>query len=345
MNQSDYQRHLIAVEGCDETFASRHAEQLYQAAEHDYLLAASMDPDDEMLGLDLVLKYLPAVLDEHDPRDVMELLDAKRHRVHSLRDSARHALRHLELIREHADVGAQGRLLAALTDRERLEAEPIAALELAKQFPKILRHYDKPGTAAAVQRVWRGIAMFRALPPVLSFTAPGKLPSYLDRDVIAECMDRKPEDVVRSDMIVPRRYLDPTDMGACGAAEGLHAMALEPGRDEFGMCTVVEAEDGTPVGSIKWENYPSMLGLHSVVDSHGRHAVMPGAIYKVPEQVQREVLDDENAGRRFARRRYKKLQVQPVRTLGDYWPGSMEYGDYRAMIAKALRLPELQKRG
>ncbi len=342
MKQEHYRLHLVAAEGCDEEFAEWRSEELYAMAGRDLMLDAAMDPDDTRYGVDLLLRYLPALLEDHDPAQLMSLIDAKRGMIFSTRDAARQTLRHLEIIGDHADMVMQTRLIDELTAAKRLRSDPMTALEFAKQFGKILRHFDSSSNTRVVRRIWDVIAQYRALPPVLSFLAPEELPDYLDRGPIEEATSAK---VVASDMVTPRRYLDPTDKGECDNAEVFHQRALAGHGDGYGRLTIVEADDGTPVGSVKWDGYPSMLGLRTVIDSAGRHAVMPGGVYKLSERVERDVLDDENLGDRFARRRYAELELQPVRVLGGYWPGRLDHEEFREIIEDVLTRPQFRKRG
>lgn len=342
MKQEHYRRHLVAVEGCDEEFAEWHSEELYTMAERDLMLDIAMDPNDTRYGVDLLLRYLPALLEDHDPAHLLRLIDAKRDVIFSARDAARQTLRHLEIIADHADMGIQARLIEALTTAKRLRNDPMTALEFGKQFGKILRHFDSPANTRVVRQIWDVIACYRALPPVLSFIAPEELPDYLDRGPIEEATSAR---VVASDMVTPRRYLDPTDKGECDNAEVFHQRALADHGDGYGRLTIVEADDGTPVGSIKWDGYPSMLGLRTVIDGAGRHSVMPGGVYKLSERVERDVLDDENLGQRFARRRYAELELQPVRMLGGYWPGRLDHEEFRDIIDDVLTRPEFRKHG
>ncbi len=342
MNRERYARHLMDVEGCDAAFSADHADELYDLAERDLMLDLAMDPDDHHYGPDLILRYLPALTEEHPSAHLLQLIDEKRRSIFSVRDAARQTLRHLEIIHADASPGMSERLIRELTEPDRLENEPLTALEFAKQFGKILKHYDVPQGERTVRRIWKTIAAYRALPPVLSFIAADSLPPYLDRGPVH---DAASGETVHSDMVTPQRYLDPTDRGECGNAELLHEASLDTIRDEYGRLTLVESEDGTPVGSIKWDGYPSMVGLRTVIDSRGRHAVLPGAVYKLDESTERGVLHDQASGLRFARRRFAPIRLQPVRTMGGYWAGTQEYGDYRALIEGALTRPEFRKRG
>ncbi len=72
---------------------------------------------------------------------------------------------------------------------------------------------------------------------------------------------------------------------------------------------------------------------------------MPGAVYKVSGEAERMVDALRHADARFARIRLPRGELQPVRALGDFWPGSPSYADYRMLIQEALRRPQFAKQG
>lgn len=337
MKQPEYAQFLAETEEYGLVFATQVAHDIYHpSSDMADCIEDAMDPNSQIFGPDTLIRYLPALLDRYDAHDVMQRIHTKRKKIFSLRDCVRQALKHLELLHSHATTEQLHDLFAVLLNPGAVGQSSKVALECADQFAKVVRVLDTESTAQIVTNIWDTVCRYRALAKALAFTGKDALPAYLDRAPIAEQCSA---DIVRSDVVVPTRHIDPTDRGLCANAEISHTETLDPEERGYGMCTLLEADDGTPVGSVKWNGYPSMLGLRTVIDSRGRHTILPGVLYKIGGAMEHRSRPEG----RFARVRPQQIQVQPARALGDFWPGSPSYEDYRAIIAAALQRPEFAK--
>lgn len=343
MNQQEYERFLVEQGQFEPEYAGMHAHQTYNpTVTVQQRIDASLRPEDRISGPEVLLRHLPALLETHDPNVVIQRIHQKRGHILSIREGVRQALRHLDLLKQFASPQQLDDLFTVLFSPAVIHHSPQIALDYAEQFQSVLRVLSSETDRGITEKIWNIICEYRALAPVLAFTAASALPPYLPREAIAEQTDAEH---IRSDMILPRRYIDPSLTGSCVSAELLHEKPLDPEQKHFGACTVLETDDGTPVGSIKWEGYISMLGLRTVVDSEGRFTIMPGAIYKVGKDVERVVDRHRYSDARFARIRPLSIELQPVRTLGDFWPGGYSYQEYRALIDQALKHPAFAKKG
>jgi hypothetical protein len=343
MNEREYAQFLIESEEYEPEFAGIHAYNTYNPTPSTQLrIAAALNLKDRISGPEVLLRHLPALLETHGHEQVLQAIHRKRGHILSIREAVRQSLKHLELLKHSAKPQQLQELFGMLLHRGVIRQSPQIALDYAEQFAKVLRVMPDEEDRPIVHAIWDIVCEHRALAPVLAFTPQSILPPHVSRTAIVEQTDA---DHVESDMVTPRRYIDPTMFGSCASAEAWHEKTLDPDHKDFGACTLLESEDGTPVGSIKWFGYLSMLGLRTVVDSQGRYTVMPGAVYKVSGEAERMVDALRHADARFARIRLPRVELQPVRALGDFWPGSPSYADYRTLIQEALRHPQFAKQG